>query len=563
MTSRDNVIQIPCESHEAANKELDAEFDALVDDKEPWDSEYPPPTSPQRVIVVDDDNEEGSAPAASGSSGGEGDVISSPSMGGANEDGAILSNEIEHHRLPRFVEIDDAQCRLPSEGFRCCSNECPKKFSPEAIRTWIFKWRGASKSTQDAFILGVLAATVKLIDRTGAESKLRKTSRSQRSQLVFLGTEVCRKFYCVMHDLGESFGGRMSRIRRFLEALLEPEVDLDMEQILSHKAKDRIPNNVVANYERTKIVIDFLNNYADYHGLPDPGKNFKDNRRAGKFQVLLPSEHTLTRVFHSYKEAASKEHGESQTLKYSTFRSLWKSLCPHIVILSARTDLCHVCTIFRSKLMAARQSSSSETILIEQWMEHKDLSRRERGYYKGNVWKARESAFVHGRDATLESISRPPLKPVVDMLMISFDYAQQILLPTYPDQVGQLYFLAGRKVQIFGITDEGTRSQHTYLVDETFSVGKGSSAVISMVDHFLLNFPYKIEKLCLSCDNCGGQNKNKYLMSYCAWLVACKGFGVRQVDVDFMQPGHTKFSPDGFFGKFKMKVKSLGAGSIY
>ena len=67
--------------------------------------------------------------------------------------------------------------------------------------------------------------------------------------------------------------------------------------------------------------------------------------------------------------------------------------------------------------------------------------------------------------------------------MVSFGYMQQLLLPFYPDQAYPLYFLTGRKIKVVGVTNEGLRSQRTYLSDEGTLSNKGANSVVSMLDH--------------------------------------------------------------------------------
>ena len=59
--------------------------------------------------------------------------------------------------------------------------------------------------------------------------------------------------------------------------------------------------------------------------------------------------------------------------------------------------------------------------------------------------------------------------------------------------------------------------------------------------------------LVIHADNCAGQNKNNAVIMYLAWRVAC---GLHtQITYSFMVAGHTKFSPDGFFGLLKLKLR--------
>eukprot|EP00033_Pygsuia_biforma_P001497 GCRY01001689.1.p1 GENE.GCRY01001689.1~~GCRY01001689.1.p1 ORF type:complete len:184 (-),score=11.71 GCRY01001689.1:405-956(-) len=124
--------------------------------------------------------------------------------------------------------------------------------------------------------------------------------------------------------------------------------------------------------------------------------------------------------------------------------------------------------------------------------------------------------------------------------MISFDYAQQILLPYSCQQVGEIYFKTGRKVQLFGVTLENLPFFFLYLIDESESIGKGADAVISMVHSTLSQSLSKVKtkQLMMQADNCSGQNKNNAFLHYMLWLVQNEFFD--EVTFSFMVPGHTK-----------------------
>ena len=120
---------------------------------------------------------------------------------------------------------------------------------------------------------------------------------------------------------------------------------------------------------------------------------------------------------------------------------------------------------------------------------------------------------------------------VVDILSLSFEYAHQVLVPQYPDQVGKMYFLVGRKIQMFGMSNEGARNHAIYLVHEKNYVGKGDNSVISFLHDFLKSFPLPISNLQLNCDNCAGQNKNRYVICYLLWVVAKGLFEIDRVEL--------------------------------
>ena len=63
------------------------------------------------------------------------------------------------------------------------------------------------------------------------------------------------------------------------------------------------------------------------------------------------------------------------------------------------------------------------------------------------------------------------------------------------------------------------------------------------------SFDFVASDVLLQADNCVGQNKNNCTMQYLVWRTMSKRD--LSVKLSFMLTGHTKFSPDHFFGLFK------------
>ena len=84
--------------------------------------------------------------------------------------------------------------------------------------------------------------------------------------------------------------------------------------------------------------------------------------------------------------------------------------------------------------------------------------------------------------------------------------------------------------------------------------------MISYVHHFFHNYGMGEQKVQLHCDNCSGQNKNNYMMWYLAWRVMHKLH--LEASVHFLVAGHTKFSPDSFFGLIKQKYRKSRVDSL-
>lgn len=80
----------------------------------------------------------------------------------------------------------------------------------------------------------------------------------------------------------------------------------------------------------------------------------------------------------------------------------------------------------------------------------------------------------------------------------------------------------------------------------------GSNSVISMLHCWLqINQDRWPIKLHIHADNCSGQNKNNALIAYLTWAIDVNMLSTWELS--FMLPGHTKFSPDAYFGMFKSK----------
>jgi len=214
------------------------------------------------------------------------------------------------------------------------------------------------------------------------------------------------------------------------------------------------------------------------------------------------------------------------------------------------TDLCWQCQRNNTKILrTANLSDEIKTESVREHMEHLSTVAAERQFYNALVKECKD--FVTSTQIS-ELGSNPP-NSLHRQMHYSFDFAQQVHIPHLPQQVGPLYFLVPRKCGIFGICCEALPQQINYLIDEGMSVSKGSNMVISLLHHFFEHFGLGEVELDLHCDNCSGQNKNKFVLWYLAWRVLTKQH--MQIRVHFMPAGHTKFAPDWCFGLLKRNFR--------
>lgn len=131
--------------------------------------------------------------------------------------------------------------------------------------------------------------------------------------------------------------------------------------------------------------------------------------------------------------------------------------------------------------------------------------------------------------------------------------------PRHNDQAGPTFFKKLLGLNIFGIVNESLGLVYFYFFGEQSCIevdGKkthGPNAVISMLRHYLTMHSNNERHLTIYADNCVGQNKNKFVMGYLAWLVETNVYDT--IRVNFMPVGHTKFAPDAFFGTLKREFR--------
>ena len=82
------------------------------------------------------------------------------------------------------------------------------------------------------------------------------------------------------------------------------------------------------------------------------------------------------------------------------------------------------------------------------------------------------------------------------------------------------------------------------------SYSKNFDVTFSFLYHYLIKILKKTKRLVVYMDNCPATNKNNFTFWFFYYCIhRLKLFN--EVVICCMQPGHTKFSPDRWFGTFK------------
>jgi len=397
---------------------------------------------------------------------------------------------------------------------------------------------------QMLILLGKLSCTINVSPMTCSTRQApgsEKVRERVRTAYMIEGKSVCRETFMYLHAISRD---RLTALLKWYRNNgLAPK---------EKRSGGRSNQKRAYGFDDIKRSVAFITNYAEDHALVLPGRVPGFNNHDVK---LLPSCETKVKVYQAYCVAMSQIN--VRCMSESQFRDTWIKLTPFIVTARPMTDLCWTCQrnnilIYRGTNIPEEEKSSR----LRQQEQHLLIVHRERSVYNSMVQNSRQTC----KDNQLVQFhtSAPCSRPI--SMHYSFDFAQQVHLPSDPLQPGPIYFLVPRKVGLFGVCCEGIPKQVNYIIDEAHLISKGSNAVVSYLHHFFESFGLGETDVQLHCDNCSGQNKNRFVLWYCAWRV-CVGLH-QSISLNFMITGHTKFAPDGCFGLLKRAFKRHAVSSL-
>ena len=412
---------------------------------------------------------------------------------------------------------------------------CSHSIGQSAIEAYRLNMSEIPSESLDLILLSHMQQTrlnkdnAKTTQKTPSHPKV--SDRKIASVRFFLfGLQVCKKTYLFAHGIGEKRYRNLCR-----------HFDLNGVTPRVHKNTRRLPHNA-CSAEEEKQVVAFIQNFADCHAMPLPGRmpNMKDYS-----VMMLPSDMTKSGIWKNYVESCSESGIRAVGL--TKFKCVWALYLPHISVMKISSDLCDTCQKNNSlimKSMNCNENEKSERLRVQE--EHLARARECREYYRSQCNEASEFiSSMTDEHRNAEIVDGP--------IHISFDYAQNLQIPHMPQQVGPIYFKTPRKCHLFGVCCEGIPQQINYLIDEKDLTGKGVNETISYLEHYFKEFAIKARKVYLHCDNCRGQNKNNYLMQYLCMRTILRLND--NIECSFMIPYHTRFGPDWCFGLIKLRYK--------
>ena len=418
-----------------------------------------------------------------------------------------------------------------AEGCKCAGNKnCFSLLPAESLLSARRMTEAVDSRMRETFIAGILSAVVKRGPASHAGQQYPGAQRHRDSYKYSVeGVRVCRAVLLFANSCSKY---TLNKVQSHLElSYIVPR---------EHGRRGALVWNALSD-EETGAATQFIQNYAEVNGLPQPAALRGHN---GPAPIYLPT-YTTKKMVHSL---FLKSGG---TMSYMSFTRIWTKTCADIVIMKPREDVCGKCSDLQSQIYRAPTEEDRIT-LTDSLRSHVTMAMNSRGHYRACIAKAKIAKMEEGEE--------------LSYCHLTFDFAQQATIPHHGRQVGPLYFQVPRRIQLFGIANEGVPVQHNFLVDEHQTIGKdaskahGPNAVVSMLHHHLETFVKKSSVLGLHADNCCGQNKNKTVLAYLAWrtIVGLNS----EIQLDFMRAGHTRCFVDAGFGLIKQKYRRADVDTL-
>ncbi|XP_068754155.1 uncharacterized protein [Montipora capricornis] len=443
----------------------------------------------------------------------------------------VLGNEEIIVNVKRFLR-DGCGCSRGVKGGPCC-----QQFSEEVVLSNLNNCLELTHAELDLVILANIQAVTK-IEVIGEKRKERS-----RCSFLYQNLPICKDMF--LHLYGLSY----SRFRRLKEHYEQNGLSQRI-----HGNSKRLPHNTLQQ-AINEDVKNFLTNYVEENAvlLPERIPGFKkDDIR------LLSSSETKMNVWRMFKRTC--EESGKHAVCYTTFVKLWEQFHPDVVVAKPMTDLCLTCQQNTSKLLRSANlpdREKSECVIAQQ--EHLTSVKTERDFYN-KICLESQSNFKRFEE-TIKLDERNEPCSIDTTIHYSFDFAQQIHIPSNPMQPGPIYFKTPRKCGIFGVMCEAIPRQVNYLIDEASDVGKGANTTVSFVHHYFHDHGLGETSVHLHADNCTGQNKNNCFLWYLSWRVIHQLH--HSISYSFLIAGHTKFGPDRCFGLIKKSYKVNYVSSLY
>ena len=169
---------------------------------------------------------------------------------------------------------------------------------------------------------------------------------------------------------------------------------------------------------------DFIKNFADTHGLPQPPLCGRDSFPP----VYLPPSMTYKSVHQQYVAVCQLE--QTRSVAITLFNEIWHQCFPQIKFMTPRTDVCQKCEDFRSQVSHAVTEDEKRDAL-QHFNDHLQDAQTEREFYK----KCTDDAIAEITAADVDTSDGPhaPCSRNITKAHYTFENVREHVAPAFQD----------------------------------------------------------------------------------------------------------------------------------
>ncbi|XP_046471097.1 uncharacterized protein [Neodiprion pinetum] len=399
--------------------------------------------------------------------------------------------------------------KIPRKKFRhttdCCKKNCSSSFDYKRQRE-IFKtfWAMAEKPSQDTFLISCIQGEEIKYVKTVTKRKNRSWSWKYSFKVDGQDKTVCKGFFLSLLQITES---RMKTVLRFCKSGTTVATEKRGKQPNPAKISNVVWSLVKEHWST------FPNKKSHYGSSKTERKYFEN------------PDLNVKKMFHAFQEYYFDKTGKQLSLKYPTYHRYFRENSDYS-FRQRKTDVCDFCTECKIKLSANSSDPCKESFRLHE---------------------VKVAEYKVLRQQCTKNIND-------DTLTVEFDYAQNLPLPKL--NVSAQFYKRLLWLYVFNTHcfNDGDSKFFCFLECDG---GKNGNSVCSFLNDFLvkkLTENPELKKVVLLSDSCGGQNKNKTLVRYCAWLSVKMGVEINHI---FPVRGHSYCQCDRNFGVYGTVLKKV------
>ena len=250
---------------------------------------------------------------------------------------------------------------------------------------------------------------------------------------------------------------------------------------------------------------------------------------------------SIKELYYMYEFWCQKVHPDVEIVKLRYYEKIFTE-CYNISFRMPKKDTCGTCDKMSLDIKAKKSQDIDTKSLEEDLQQHKKLAKQ-----------------VSGLLSSMALLKRPEsLEPNDVVRVVCMDLQQTQPCPRL--STGMAYYLRKLWVYNFCVYDV-TKGKATMFVWDEVTGGRGSDEVATCLMKWIelrQNEGQKFDVLRVFCDNCGGQNKNIFVILAALRLIHAKK--LLRIEFVFMVSGHSYMPCDRSFGNIEKNFKRDNMG---